>query len=178
MGRAESTALLARAAQRVFSVFNPSGSAGVFVLLGCVAGCAGAAPTGSRATEVSLQMPRLFYTPQQRSAVVRARLLAGGTAPSPEATEGKVELPPPMTTFVLQGVTQAGRESSAWINGQPLKNGEVLGGRTIHIGPQVVHLRQKGEADVILRPGQGSFDPHQPVLDAVPAGAFSKNTPN
>jgi hypothetical protein len=59
-----------------------------------------------------------------------------------------------------------------------MQDGEVLGGRTVHIGAQAVYLRQKGEPDVVLRPGQGSFDVRQPVVDVVPAGAFSKKSPN
>lgn len=179
MARVEPSVLRAASVQQGFSFFNVHGSLCAVLLVGSAVGCAWAAPAGSRANEISLQMPRLFYTPVQRTAVVRARLLGGGTAPSAEATDANVEPPPPpLTTFVLQGVTQGGQGSSAWINGQPLQNGEVLGGRTVHIGPQVVYLRQKGAPDVVLRPGQGSFDVREPVVDVVPVGAFSKNRQN
>jgi hypothetical protein len=37
-----------------------------------------------------------------------------------------------------------------------------------------VRLRLRGLPDVVLRPGQTSLEPGQPVLDVVPAGTFIK----
>ncbi len=165
--------------------------ASVLMLAGCLAGAAGAvnantasnpsalpsapaAPTLPQAAEAANLWPRLFYTPAQRAAVVRARQ-ATGEAAAPASVGGQAEpTPPPLTSFVLQGITLASHGASAWINGQMWRNGEVLAGRTIHIQQQAVRLSQKGQPDVVLKPGQTSQEPGQPPLDVVPANTFYK----
>ena len=163
----------------------------VLMLAGCLAGAAGAvnantasnpsalpsapaAPTLPQAAEAANLWPRLFYTPAQRAAVVRARQ-ATGEAAAPASVDSQAEpTPPPLTSFVLQGITVASHGASAWINGQMWRNGEVLAGRTIHIQQQAVRLSQKGQPDVVLKPGQTSQEPGQPPLDVVPANTFYK----
>lgn len=168
----------------------------VLMLVGCLAGgVAGAAntntnastasdpsvlpspppvPTFPQAAEAANLWPRLFYTPAQRAAVVRARQ-ATGEAAAPASVDSQAEpTPPPLTSFVLQGITLASHGASAWINGQMWRNGEVLAGRTIHIQQQAVRLSQKGQPDVVLKPGQTSQEPGQPPLDVVPANTFYK----
>lgn len=165
------------------------------VLAGCLAGVAGvasastsantasnpsalpsapAAPSLPQAAEAANLWPRLFYTPGQRAAVVHARL-GTGEAAAPASTGGQADPAlPPLTSFVLQGITLASHGASAWINGQMWRNGEVLAGRTIHIDRQAVRLSQKGQPDVVLKPGQSSQGPGQPVADVVPVGTFIK----
>lgn len=162
--------------------------ASVLMLVGCLAGVANAntagnpaalasapaASTLSQAAEAIHLWPRLFYTPAQRAAMVRARHATGETA-APVSPGGQADTaPPPLTSFVLQGITLASHGASAWINGQMWRNGEVLAGRTIHIEPQVVRLSQKGQPDVVLKPGQTSQEPGQPPLDVVPVNTFYK----
>lgn len=134
-----------------------------------------AAVPSLRTGEAATLWPRLFYTPAQRIAMVRARQ-AGETvsAPSDATASATAQAQAPLTTFVLQGMTQGSLGASAWINGLMLRNGDVLGGRTIHIEQQAVRLRQKGQPDVVLRPGQSSLEPGQPVSDVVPVGTFIK----
>lgn len=169
----------------------PCWPAFALVLAGCLAGVTGAAsantasnptalpsaptaPTFPQAAEAANLWPRLFYTPAQRAAVVRARH-ATGEAATPASVGGQADpTPPPLTSFVLQGITLASHGASAWINGQMWRNGEVLVGRTIHIEQQAVRLSQKGQPDVVLKPGQASQEPGQPPLDVVPADTFYK----
>lgn len=152
---------------------RPHGPACAVLLAGCVLGgmaCAAPAPTGVAA---ATQWPRLFYTPAQRVAIVRARYTDETLSAAPEAVGLRPEqAPPPLTTFVLQGLSQGSQGASAWINGLTLRHGDVLGGRTVLIEQHAVRLRQKGLPDLVLRPGQSSLDPDQPVVDVVPAGAF------
>jgi hypothetical protein len=162
----------------------PRWPAGAVLLAGCVlGGMAFAAPTPSDAA-LNLEgaanpWPRLFYTPTQRAALVRARHTNPSTPPAtdPKAAGDNPEPPPALTTFVLQGMTQGSRGASVWINGQMLRNGAVLGERTVHIEQHAVRLRQPGQPDLVLKPGQTSLEPGQPVVDVVPAGAFLKNRP-
>ncbi|MDP2418231.1 MAG: hypothetical protein U1D25_03635 [Hydrogenophaga sp.] len=158
----------------------PRWPAGAVLLAGCVlGGMAFAAPTPSaaalNAADAANPWPRLFYTPAQRAALVRARYADSATpAAAPEAVGAMPEAPPPLTTFVLQGMAQGSQGASAWINGQMLRNGALLDGRTVHIEQLAVRLRQPGQPDLVLKPGQASLEPGQPVLDVVPAGTFIK----
>lgn len=162
----------------LLSVLLPRWPAGTVLLAGCLAGgWACAAPTPNAATlnlaGAASQWPRLFYTPTQRAALVRARYADPATSLAPEAVGGITE-PLPLTTFVLQGMAQGSQGASVWINGQLLRNGAVLDGRTVHIEQHAVRLRQPGQPDLVLRPGQASLEPGQPVVDVVPAGTFRK----
>lgn len=154
---------------------RPHWPACAVLVAGCVlGGMASAAPSTPNMAEAATLWPRLFYTPAQRAAIVRARY-AGDAAPAPDAVGLSPEQPPPpLTTFVLQGLSQGSQGASAWINGLTLRHGDVLGGRTILIEQQTVRLRQQGLPDLVLRPGQASLDPDQPVVDVVPAGTFRK----
>lgn len=156
----------------------PHWPVGALLLAGCVvSGMACAAPTPSTAAfntaDAANPWPRLFYSPAQRAALVRARYADPATPDTaPEAVGAMPEAPPPLTTFVLQGMAQGSQGASVWINGQLLRHGAVLGERTVHIEKQAVRLRQPGQPDLVLRPGQASLEPGQPVVDVVPAGAF------
>lgn len=158
----------------------PRWPASAVLLAGCVVGnMACAAPTPSTAAfntaDAANRWPRLFYTPAQRAALVRARYADPATpATATEAVGAMPEAPPPLTTFVLQGMAQGSQGASVWINGQLLRNGAVLGERTVHIEQHAVRLRQPGQPDLVLRPGQASMEPGQPVVDVVPAGTFRK----
>lgn len=151
------------------------------LLAACLVGsmaCAAQTPTSSLATQINNpdaanQWPRLFYSSAQRAAMVRARQ-AKETIPAPEPSGDSLELPPPLPTFVLQGMARGRQGASVWINGQMLRNGAVLGERTVYIEQHAVRLRQPGQPDVVLKPGQTSLEPGQPVVDVVPAGAFLK----
>jgi hypothetical protein len=130
------------------------------------------------APDAATRWPRLFFTPTQRNAIVRLRQNGGvevGGATVPDlAPASAAQAPPPVTAFVLQGLTQGPLGSSAWINGLVLRNGEAIGGRTVHIEPQGVRLSQAGQPDIRLKPGQQSPDAGQLAVDVVPVGSFLK----
>jgi hypothetical protein len=146
------------------------------LLLGCMvatSACAATAPSHVNmlnAPEAASLWPRLFYTREQRAALVNARQGKEATA----EPVGSSPEPPPVAIYVLQGMAQGSRGASVWINGQVLRHGAVLGDRTVFIEPHAVRLRQQGLPDVVLKPGQTSLEPGQPVLDVVPAGAFPR----
>jgi hypothetical protein len=147
---------------------------GLLVVFSCAGEVLAASPV-AKANGLWAPLPRLFYTPEQRAAVVRARRAETSVDVSGDSmAEAPEILPPPVSTFVLQGVTWASQGASAWINGQPVRNGEMLGERRVHIEPHAVYLRQKGVSDLVLKPGQGSFDEQQGVVDVVPTGVFLK----
>ena len=156
---------------------RPLWSACAVLLAGCVLGgtaCATPAPVPNTG-EAPIQWPRLFYSSAQRAAIARARYADQALPVAPEAAVLSTEQPPPaLTTFALQGFSQGSQGASAWINGLTLRHGDVLGGRTVLIEQHTVRLRQKGLPDLVLRPGQSSLDPDQPVVDVVPAGIFGK----
>lgn len=166
----------------LLSLWLPRRPAGAALLAGCVVSsmaCAASvtAPVPNAVTlnlaGAANQWPRLFYTPTQRSALVRARYADPATPSAPEAVGGTTE-PLPPTIFVLQGMAQGSQGASVWINGQMLRNGALLDGRTVHIEQQAVRLRQSGQPDLVLKPGQTSLEPGQPVVDVVPSGTFIK----
>lgn len=153
--------------------------AGAMLLMGCMlweGACAAPSALALNTSDAANLWPRLFYTPAQRAALVRARYADPATpTTAPEAVGTSPEPPPPLPTFVLQGMAQGSQGASVWINGQMLRNGAVLGERTVHIEKHAVRLRQSGLPDVVLKPGQTSLEPGQPVVDVVPAGTFLKN---
>lgn len=134
------------------------------------------AATTVKSAQAATLWPRLFYTPAQRLALVRSRQADTEPAPpgTPAATDSGPLLPPTPPSFVLQGLTQGRLGASAWVNGLVLRDGDTLAGRTVHIGQGAVHLHQAGQPDLVLRPGQASEAPDQPVVDVVPAGSFKK----
>ncbi len=144
-----------------------------------VLACALAAPVWASvsAAEAALQSaeavagwPRLFFGAEQRKAIERARLPAQApVSANPGDAVGLSAM-----SFVLQGMAQGRRGASAWINGEMLRQGDMLAGRTVVIEPLAVRLRLAGEPDIVLRPGQQSLDGGTPVQDLVPADAFRK----
>lgn len=141
-----------------------------------------AAPAGDLAAvsdvlapDAAARWPRLLFTTTQRAAIVRLRQSGGNetSAAAPDlAAASANQTPPPATAFVLHGLTQGPLGSSAWINGLVLRNGEAIGGRTVHIEPQGVRLSHAGQPDIRLKPGQQSPDAAQPTEDVVPVGSF------
>lgn len=172
--------------RRLFPIpfFGPVGVpprlAGALLLVGwMVMGMAHASPaldfdTSLNAPGAANAWPRLFYTPAQRAAMVRARQSKETVQVAREGTEDNPEPEPPPPTFVLQGMAQGRLGASAWINGVMLRQGDVLDGRTLRIEQHTVRLRQAGKPDLVLKPGQSSLEPEQPVLDVVPPGTFIK----
>ena len=144
---------------------------------GATAAPAGELPAVSDvlAPDAAARWPRLLFTTTQRAAIVRLRQSGGnetGAAAPDLAAASAHQGPPPVTAFVLHGLTLGPLGSSAWINGLVLRNGEAIGGRTVHIEPQGVRLSQAGQPDIRLKPGQQSPDAAQPTADVVPAGSF------
>lgn len=144
-----------------------------------VLACALAAPAWASASTAAATLqsaeavagwPRLFFGADQRKAIERARLPAESPAPA----EPGAAAVPAATPFVLQGLAQGRRGASAWINGEMLRQGDMLAGRTVVIEPLAVRLRLAGQPDIVLRPGQQSLDGGTPVQDLVPADAFRK----
>ncbi len=123
------------------------------------------------APQASTRWPRLFYSPEQRLAIVRQRQ---GGAPDSPLTEGAVSAPALVATFALQGMASGRAGGSVWINGQVLRDGEAIGGRTVRIGPQGVRLTLTGEPDIVLRPGQQSTSAGQAPTDVLTSGSFQK----
>ena len=134
---------------------------------------ASAPPPASLATGDAAQAwPRLFYNAAQRQAIEKARIplvsespTEGGNGPAVPAIDPR---------FVLQGMAQGRRGASAWINGEMLGQGETIAGRTVQIEPQGVRLRQAGQPDIVLRPGQQGSTNDSAVQDLVPPDSFHK----
>lgn len=149
----------------------------VSVVLACLqAAAAWAAPSAPGAAlaapDAAQAWPRLFYSPAQRQAIEQARVAPApaqaGTAPSGPAA------PVIEPRFVLQGMAQGRRGASAWINGEMLEQGETIAGRTVRIEPLAVRLRQAGQPDIVLRPGQQATAADPAVQDLVPPDSFHK----
>lgn len=124
------------------------------------------------APQAATRWPRLFYSPEQRQAIVRLR--QGGALELPAAEAASPSTPALVASFALQGMARGQAGSSVWINGQVLREGEAIGGRTVRIGQQSVRLTLAGEPDIVLRPGQQSAPLGQTPADVVPPGSFSK----
>ena len=156
---------------------KPAALPAAYVVLACVqAAAAWAAPSvpvaALAAPEAAQVWPRLFYSPAQRQAIEQARI-----APAPAlagmAPSGPVA-PAIEPRFVLQGMAQGRRGASAWINGKMLEQGQTIAGRTVRIEPQGVRLRQTGQPDIVLRPGQQGSASDTEVQDIVPSDSFHK----
>lgn len=111
--------------------------------------------------------PRIFYTPEQRASIENLRRPAAATPFSPAAS---AVVAPPLT-YRLEGVAQGRGSATAWINGQTLRQGQDIEGRTVHIGDGVVRLHQAGRPDIVLRPGQQAGEAGTTPQDVVPSGA-------
>lgn len=149
--------------------------AAVLAALGCLqagpAGAASAAPWPSLdGPEAASLWPRVFYTPQERASMEAARRQPpGGADPSAAALS-----PPASPTFQLDGLALGRKNATAWINGQMLQHGETYAGRTVHIDQSEVRLRQNGERDIVLRPGQQVSDTGAVLGDVVAPGVLRK----
>lgn len=108
--------------------------------------------------------PRIFYTAEQRMGIEAAR--------RPEAVGPMGEMP--TSTYRLDGVSQGRTSATAWINGQALRQGQEHEGRTVNIANGTVRLRQPGEPDIVLRPGQQTGDSGTAPQDVVPAGTVRR----
>lgn len=148
-----------------------------YVVLACVqAAAAWAAPSAPGAAlaapDAAQTWPRLFYSTGQRQSIEQARI-----APAPEGANNAASAPvaPAIEPrFVLQGMAQGRRGASAWINGEMLEQGQTIAGRTVRIEPQGVRLRQAGQPDIVLRPGQQGSATDPEVQDIVPSDSFHK----
>jgi len=72
------------------------------------------------------QLGRLFFTPEQRDSLDARR-----RARIPDKPAAVVESP---TTRIDGQVTRSGRNSTVWVNGQPLAEGEDAGGVRVYAG--------------------------------------------
>lgn len=112
--------------------------------------------------------PRVFYQADERARIEARRRASGDEAAPAGAPAVAVPL---VQSYSLEGVAQGNKGATAWINGQMLRQGEShAGGRTVHIGPDVVHLRRAGQPDIVLRPGQRATEAGEMPQDVVPAG--------
>lgn len=115
--------------------------------------------------------PRVFYQPAER-AHIEANRRAPDDASAAASEPAAVASP---LSYKLEGVAQGRNGATAWINGQMLRQGEShAGGRTVHIGPDVVRLRLAGEPDIVLRPGQQAGEAGDMLQDVIPAGTIRK----
>ena len=151
--------------------------AAVTVVLACIeAAAAWAAPSvpGAplAAPDAAQTWPRLFYSAAQRQSIEQARI-APAPAVASTAASGPVA-PAIEPRFILQGMAQGRRGASAWINGEMLEQGQTIAGRTVRIEPQGVRLRQAGQPDIVLRPGQQGSATDPEVQDIVPSDSFHK----
>ena len=145
-------------------------------LLAILVSCVAAAGQGMAAqTAPSLNdpatarlWPRVFYQADERARIEARRRASGDEAAPAGAPAVAVPL---VQSYSLEGVAQGRKGATAWINGQMLRQGEShAGGRTVHIGPDVVILRRAGKADIVLRPGQRATEAGEMPQDVVPAG--------
>ncbi|WP_042426139.1 hypothetical protein [Comamonas granuli] len=140
-------------------------------LLAGPADAASAAPLPSPGDpEAAHLWPRVFYTPQQRASIEAARRLPPGGTDQPTAALVTQAAP----TFQLDGLALGRKNATAWINGQMLQHGETYAGRTVHIDQSAVRLRQSGESDIVLRPGQQVSDTGAVLGDVVAPGVVRK----
>ncbi|HRH18860.1 MAG TPA: hypothetical protein PKV17_06955 [Aquabacterium sp.] len=126
-----------------------------------------AAPSLNDPTAASL-WPRIFYTPEQRTSIENFRKPEAAAAVV--GTMAPAVVAPPLT-YRLEGVAQGRGSATAWINGQTLRQGQDIEGRTVHIGDGVVRLHQAGRPDIVLRPGQQAGEAGTTPQDVVPSGA-------
>lgn len=155
---------------------KPAALPAAYVVLACVqAAAAWAAPSAPGAAlaapDAAQTWPRLFYSAAQRQSIEQARIV-----PPPEAAQAPDGPVAPVIEprFVLQGMAQGRRGASAWINGEMLEQGETIAGRTVRIEPLAVRLRQAGQPDIVLRPGQQATAADPAVQDLVPPDSFHK----
>jgi hypothetical protein len=88
-------------------------------LLGCALAGASAAPAAQ-------ELGRLFFAPEQRSALDARR-----RARVPDKPAAVAESP---VTRIDGQVTRSGRNSTVWVNGLPYAEGEDAGGVRVHPG--------------------------------------------
>ena len=100
---------------------------------------------------------------------VKHHLRDPGSIPQIDEHDYAVVAPP--LTYRLEGVAQGRGSATAWINGQTLRQGQDIEGRTVHIGDGVVRLHQAGRPDIVLRPGQQAGEAGTTPQDVVPSGA-------
>lgn len=94
---------------------------------------------------------RLFYTPEQRQALVAAR--ARGGADVVEATTAALPAAPRRLT--LTGIVERrGQPSVAWIDGQAVEDGARLHGYRVHVGARGIRLVPRSGLVLSLAVGQ------------------------
>ncbi|PWW47686.1 hypothetical protein [Melaminivora alkalimesophila] len=126
--------------------------------------------------------PRVFYTPQQREDIERARTrLPEGEPSTPQAAEhpgdAVAAVDEPISVLVLQGTARGRHGATAWINGQMLQDGESLAGYRVQVLPDGrVRLSRVGAGDVVLLPGQQVSVVDDIRQDVLPAGALLEIT--
>lgn len=127
------------------------------------------------ATQVAMTGPlaaqelgRLFFTPEQRAALDKARFAPEKQQPEPRVAEAKQQAPepppPPVGAFRVEGlVVRSAGPNTAWVDGhQVLRKGRTFKGVAVDpgaAGARGVTVRMPGEeGEVPLKPGQ-TFDP-------------------
>lgn len=113
--------------------------------------------------------PRIFYTAEQRMGIENARRPEAAALGDAASDSGA-----PLSTYRLDGVSQGRRSATAWINGQPVRQGQEHEGRIVYVAKGAVRLQQAGEPDIVLRPGQESGDAGAAPQDVVPAGSIRR----
>ena len=112
------------------------------VLLGC-------ALTGASGAPAAQQVGRLFFTPEQREELDARR-----RARVPDKPAAAAESP---TTRIDGQVIRSGRNSTVWVNGQPVAEGEDAGGVRVypgHVDPSRVGVMVGDKRRVRIKVGE------------------------
>ena len=125
-------------------------------------GCALAAASGAAAAQ---QVGRLFFTPEQREELDARR-----RARVPDKPAAAAESP---TTRIDGQVIRSGRNSTVWVNGQPVAEGEDAGGVRVypgHVDPSRVGVKVGDKRRVRIKVGETLDRGTGEVIDVIGEG--------
>lgn len=126
---------------------------------------------GVTTTAAAEPLGRLFYTEQERQALVAARLRGEPIdTPSPTGSDEAAV----SRLISLTGIVERGsRPPLAWINGTAVEDGASLHGLRVRIAPPGVHLQPPLGPVHTLAVGQTLDLDSGRILDRLPAGSLA-----
>lgn len=117
------------------------------------------------------EWPRALLTPNQRLALERRRRGEVDTT-LPDTPAAALPSSPQIKVLSLDGITRGPGQPTAWINGQPLRQGDEIHGLRVYIRDGHVQLKANGQPTLALKPGERVSLPGATPQDAVPPGSF------
>lgn len=128
-------------------------------------------PPALEGTAALSEWPRALLTPNQRLALERRR--RGEVDPAlPDIPAAAQPSMPAIKVLALDGITRGPGQPTAWINGQPLRQGDEIQGLRVHLRDGDVQLKAHGQPTLTLKPGERVNLPGATPQDAVPPGSF------